>query len=76
MPEHKDTIPVIKPPRAHRRQRTGISSKQAREAINVLRDGMEPQVTFNYDALKMAHQAVEHCRAAMMRAMEILGSKK
>lgn len=80
---HKDSgeIPIIKPARAKRRKRTGHSPKQIRQAIEVLRLGMEPQVTFKANLgekafEEMAIQAVAYCRAAMLQAMVILEGEK
>lgn len=70
----EEDVRVVKQKKT-RRKRNGISPKQIRVAIDVLRDGVEPQVVFSFDELKMAKNAVEYCRTAMFRAMEILEGK-
>lgn len=78
MASSKDSeeIRIIKPSRAKRRKRHGLSPKQVRQAIDLLRAGVEPQVTFSFDKIDMANQAVKYCQAAMFQAMEILEGKQ
>jgi len=60
------------PRKVRGRKRNTLSPAQIRHILEILRTGLDSNVKFSFDAIEMAHQAVDKAQRALRLAIEIL----